>query len=179
MSGHSKWHNIKRKKSIEDQKRSKLFSKTSRLLTVASKQGGSDPGANPALRLAIQKAKDARMPKDNIDRAIKKGAGELVGSNFQESIYEGYGPEGGAFLINCLTDNSNRTVSEVRNIFGRYGGSLGVKGSTSYIFDSRSKEPAYTVEINQAEKASRVDDLVDLLEDHDDVQDIYHNYKFD
>ncbi len=178
MSGHSKWHNIKRKKGIEDQKRSKLFSKVSRLVTVAAKQGGGDPDANPALRLAIQKAKEARMPKENIDRAIKKGTGELGGESFQEVIYEGFGPYGGAFLLHCLTDNGNRTVSEVRNTFGKYGGSLGAKGSTSYIFIGQEKEPSFTTDITSEEQAKKIDEMIDVLEDHDDVQDIFHNYKF-
>jgi YebC/PmpR family DNA-binding regulatory protein len=178
MSGHSKWHNIKRKKGAEDQKRSQLFSKTSRLIMVAARKGGGDPDANPALRLAIQKAKDARMPKDNIDRAIKKGTGELTGENFQETVYEGYGPHGGAFLLHCLTDNPNRTVSEIRNIFSRYDGSLGAKGSTSYIFNSQNMEPTFGVNIDSELQANKIDEMIDALEDHDDVQDIYHNYKF-
>jgi len=178
MSGHSKWHNIKRKKGIEDQKRSKVFSKVSRLITVAARQGGGDSDANPALRLAIQKAKEARMPKENIDRAIKKGTGELAGENFQEVIYEGFGPYGGAFLLHCLTDNGNRTVSEVRSIFSKYGGSLGAKGSTSYIFTGQEKEPSFTTDINSEEQAKKIDEMIEILEDHDDVQDVYHNYKF-
>lgn len=178
MSGHSKWHNIKRKKGIEDQKRSKLFSKASRLISVAAREGGGDPDANPSLRLAIQKAKEARMPKDNIERAIKKGTGELEGESYQEVIYEGYGPEGGAFLISCVTDNANRTVSEMRNIFGSYGGSLGEKGSTSYIFESKTKEPSFTIDIETKEKAEKIDQLIEELEEHDDVQEVLHNYKF-
>src|SRR4030066_2303816 len=122
MSGHSKWHNIKRQKSANDAQKSKIFSKISRLITVAAKHGGGDPDANPTLRLAIQRAKDARMPKENIDKAIKKGTGELEGSEFQEVIYEAFGPHGGAFLIYCLTDNINRTVSELRSVFNKYNG---------------------------------------------------------
>jgi len=178
MSGHSKWHNIKRKKGVEDAKRGKIFSKMSRLITVASRQGGGDPSANPALRLAIQKAKDASMPKENIERAIKKGTGELGGSSYQEVIYEGYGPEGGAFLLHCLTDNGNRTVSEIRNIFGRFEGSLGEKGSTAYIFDSKTKEPTFIINITVESKAGTIDQLIEELEDHDDIQDIFHNYEF-
>lgn len=178
MSGHSKWHNIKRKKSAEDQKRSKLFSKTSRLISVAAREGGGDPDANPALRLAMQKAKEARMPKENVERAIKKGTGELEGDNYQEVVYEGYGPLGGAFLLNCLSDNPNRTVSEVRNIFSQYGGNLGEKGSTAYIFDSQTKAPSFTIDIESEEKAKKVDEIIDELEDHDDIQGVYHNYKF-
>jgi YebC/PmpR family DNA-binding regulatory protein len=178
MSGHSKWHNIKRKKGKEDAKRGKIFSKMSRLISVAAREGGGDPDANPALRLAIQKAKDVNMPKDNIERAIKKGTGELEGAEYKEAIYEGYGPEGGAFLLQCLTDNHNRTVSEIRSLFGKFGGSLGEKGSTAYIFDSDNKEPTFTIEITDQNKAEKVDDLVEELEDHDDIQEIFHNYKF-
>ncbi len=178
MSGHSKWHNIKRKKGIEDNKRSKIFTKMNRLISVAARQAGGDPNANPGLRLAIQKAKDARMPKENIERAIKKGTGELGGASFQEVTYEGYGPEGGAFLIHCLTDNANRTVSEIRNIFGRFGGSLGEKGSTAYVFDQKTKEPTFTINIADEKRAETVDQLIEEFEDHDDVQDIFHNYEF-
>ncbi len=178
MSGHSKWHNIKRKKSVEDQKRSKLFTKATRLIVVAAREGGGDVDSNPNLRLAVQKAKEARMPKENIDRAIKKGTGELAGESYSEVTYEGYGVYGGAFLLNCLTDNPNRTVSEIRNIFSRYGGNLGEKGSTSYIFNSQTKEPSFTIDIDTEEKAEKVDEMIEVLEDQDDVQDVYHNYKF-
>lgn len=178
MSGHSKWHNIKRQKNANDAKKSKIFSKISRLVSVAARDGGGDPESNPSLRLAIQKARDARMPNENIDRAIKKGTGELGGENYQEAVYEGYGPEGGAFLISCLTDNNNRTVSEIRNAMSRFGGSLGSKGSTSYIFDGPDHEPSYFVEIPSESIADKVAELIDLLEDNDDVQDVYHNYRF-
>lgn len=178
MSGHSKWHNIKRKKGKEDAKRSKIFSKMSRLISVAARDGGGDPDSNPTLRLAIQKAKDANMPKDNIDRAVKKGTGELGGSEYQEVVYEGYGPLGGAFLILCLTDNGNRTVSEIRNIFGRHGGNLGEKGSTSYIFNPKTKEPSFAIDVSDEATSNKIDDLIEELEDHDDVQEIFHNYKF-
>jgi len=178
MSGHSKWHNIKRKKGLEDQKRSKWFSKVSRLIIVAAKHGGGDPDANPSLRLAILKAKEARMPKENIDRAIKKGTGELGGESFQETVYEGFGPFGGAFLVSCLTDNINRTVSDVRSIFSRFGGSMGDKGSTSYIFNTADKAPLYTVDVNSEDQATKVDDMMDELEDLEDVQEVSHNYIF-
>ena len=150
----------------------------SRLISVAAKQGGGDSDSNPSLRLAVQKAKDSRMPKEKIERAIKKGTGELEGSSYTEVIYEGYGPEGGAFLLHCLTDNGNRTVSEFRSIFGRAGGNLGEKGSTAYVFDSKTKEPTFTIEITAEDKASAIDSLIEELEDHDDVQDVFHNYQF-
>lgn len=145
---------------------------------VAAKQGGGDPDANPGLRLAVQKAKEARMPKENIDRAIKKGTGELGGANFEEAIYEGYGPLGGALLVKSLTDNINRTVSEIRSIFSRSGGSLGSKGSTAYIFDHKTLDPTFFVDVSSQEDAEKVDELIELLEENDDVQEVYHNYRF-
>ncbi len=178
MSGHSKWHNIKRQKSINDAKRSQAFSKISRLVIVAAREGGGDPDANSSLRLAIQKAKGARMPKDNIERAIKKGTGELEGEKYTEAIYEGFGPEGGAMMVSCLTDNANRSVSEIRNIFVKSGGNLGAKGSTFYIFDTENKRPTFFIELDEEENAKKVDVLIETLEDRDDVQDVYHNYKF-
>jgi YebC/PmpR family DNA-binding regulatory protein len=178
MSGHSKWHNIKRQKEANDSKKGKVFSKMSRLITVAAKQGGGDPDANPALRLAIQKAKDARMPKDNIDRAIKKGTGELAGESIEEVTYEAFGPNGGAFMIMCYTDNLNRTVSELRNIFSKAGGNLGTKGSAAYIFSGPEKEASFFVEVAGESEAQKIDSLIETLEDHDDVQEILHNYKF-
>src|SRR3989338_2554942 len=117
MSGHSKWASIKHKKSATDAKRGKVFTKVIKMITVAARNGGSDVNANPALRLAVQKAKDANMPQDNIERAIKKGTGELPGTSYESITYEGYGPGGVAFFVEALTDNKNRTTSEVRNIF--------------------------------------------------------------
>lgn len=177
MSGHSKWHNIKRQKGANDAKRSKEFSKVSRLITVAAKVGGGDPDANPNLRLAIQKAKDARMPKENIERAIKKGTGELAGESYEEVIYEAFGPEGGAILMKCLTDNKNRTVSELRHVLSRHGGNLATNGSTSYIFDASSGEPTFFVQINGQEEIEKIDKLIETLEDHDDIQELLHNYE--
>lgn len=177
MSGHSKWHNIKRKKEITDSKKSKTFSKVSRLITVAARQGGGDQDSNPALRLAVQKAKEARMPNENIERAIKKGTGELAGESFEEVVYEGFGPFGGAVMTLCLTDNLNRTVSEMRNIFSRFGGNLGTKGSASYNFDE-NKEAMYTVDITSSEQEQKVFDFLDAIEDQDDVSEVFHNYKF-
>ena len=175
MSGHSKWSTIKRDKAINDARRSRLFSKVSRLITVAAREGGGDPDSNPALRLAIEKAKYARMPKENIEKAIKKGTGELGGGIiFEEVIYEGFGPAGVAFYIKALTDNKNRTVSEVRSIFGKNSGSLGGAGSTSYIFANDSDEPSFLVEVDEKQK-SAVLKLCEELEDQDDVQDFFFN----
>jgi YebC/PmpR family DNA-binding regulatory protein len=175
MSGHSKWANIKRKKEVTDAKKSKIFSKMSRIISVAAKSG-ADPDSNPALRLAIERAKEARMPKENIDRAIEKGSGQGGSVNFVEAVYEGFGPNGEAFYIKALTDNVNRTVAEIRNIFSRHGGSLGDAGSTAYIFSPDPNNPIYTVEVNK-ESAKKLEDLLNELDDHDDVQDIYVNFE--
>jgi YebC/PmpR family DNA-binding regulatory protein len=138
MSGHSKWAGIKHKKAIVDARRGKLFTKLARGITVAAKEGGGEPDANPALALAVQKAKDASMPKDNIERAIAKGTGEGADADALESVlYEGYGPGGVALLVEALTDNRNRTGSEVRHLFSKHGGNLGEPGSVAYLFDKR------------------------------------------
>ncbi|HNP66208.1 MAG TPA: YebC/PmpR family DNA-binding transcriptional regulator [Woeseiaceae bacterium] len=135
MAGHSKWANIQHRKGAQDKKRGKLFTKLIREITVAAKMGGSDIDANPRLRLAVDKAKAQSMPKDNIERAIKRGAGETDGADYQEIRYEGYGPGGTAVMVDCLTDNRNRTVAEVRHAFAKYGGNLGADGSVNYLFD--------------------------------------------
>jgi YebC/PmpR family DNA-binding regulatory protein len=134
MSGHSKWANIQHRKGRQDKKRGKLFSKLIREVTVATKYG-SDPSVNPRLRAAIDKAKAQSMPKENIDRAISRGSGEEEGFNFEEVTYEGYGPGGAAILIECMTDNRNRTVAEVRHALSKFGGNLGSDGSVSYLFE--------------------------------------------
>ena len=138
MAGHSKWASIKHKKKAVDAKRGALFTKLTRAITVAAREGGGDPEGNPSLALAIQKAKDASMPKDNIERAIAKGTGEGSDADALETVlYEGYGPGGVALLIEAVTDNRNRTGSEVRHILTKGGGSLGEPGSVSYLFDKR------------------------------------------
>lgn len=137
MSGHSKWANIQHKKSANDAKRGKIFTKIIRELTVAAKLGGTDPEGNPRLRNAILKAKEANMPKDTMERAIKKGSGELEGVNYEEFMYEGYGPEGVAILMEIMTDNKNRTASDVRSIMTKNGGNLGASGCVSYLFNKK------------------------------------------
>lgn len=134
MSGHSKWNNIKNRKGKEDAKRAQEFTKIARYIMVAAKNGGSNPEFNPSLKSAVDKAKSVNMPNDNIERAIKKGAGELEGVNYEEIFYEGYGPEGVALLVQCLTDNRNRTAADVRHIFDKHGGNLGTTGCVSYMF---------------------------------------------
>ena len=134
MAGHSKWANIQYRKGAQDKKRGKLFTKLIREITVAARMGGGDLDANPRLRLAVDKAKGQSMPKDNIERAIKRGSGELGGDDYQEIRYEGYGPGGTAVMVDCMTDNRNRTVAEVRHAFSKHGGNLGADGSVAYLF---------------------------------------------
>lgn len=135
MAGHSKWANIQHRKGAQDKKRGKLFTKLIREITVAARMGGSDIDSNPRLRLAIDKGKAQSLPKDNIERAIKRGAGELDGNDYVEIRYEGYGPGGTAVMVDCLTDNRNRTVAEVRYAFTKFGGNLGADGSVNYLFN--------------------------------------------
>lgn len=137
MSGHSKWASIKHKKAATDAKRGKVFTKVIKMITVAARNGGGDMNANPALRLAIQKAKEANMPADNIDRAVKKGTGELPGVTYEQVTYEGYGPGGVAFFVEGLTDNKNRLTAEVRNIFSKCGGNLAGSGSVNWLFEKK------------------------------------------
>ena len=134
MAGHSKWANIKHRKERVDNKRGKAFSRAVKEITVAVQIGGPDPGANPRLRLALQKAKQVNLPSDNMDKAIKRGSGQLQDANYEEVRYEGYGPDGVAVIVECLTDNRNRTLSEVRSAFTKNCGSLGTDGSVSYLF---------------------------------------------
>ncbi|MBI3306858.1 MAG: YebC/PmpR family DNA-binding transcriptional regulator [Candidatus Omnitrophica bacterium] len=236
MSGHSKWASIKHKKAAADSKRGKIFTKLIRELTVAAKMGGGDPNTNPRLRTIIDTAKDANMPADNIERAIKKGTGELEGVTYEEVGYEGYGPQGAAILVNCLTDNKNRTAAEVRNIFSKANGSMAGQGSVAWLFEKKGlivvdaskitedklmeialsagaedlaqsgsqfevttspgdfeavreaiKKSGITAESAQvtmipknlvpvsAESARAVLKLIENLEDHDDVQNVYTN----
>ncbi|MDT3272717.1 YebC/PmpR family DNA-binding transcriptional regulator [Shewanella sp. SP2S2-4] len=236
MAGHSKWANIKHRKAAQDAKRGKLFTKFIRELTVAAREGGSDPDSNPRLRVAIDKALGGNMTRDTVERAIKRGAGELEGQQLETILYEGYGPGGTAVMVETMTDNRNRTVSGVRNAFSKSGGNLGTDGSVSYLFTKRgvlsyapgTDEDALMEAALEAgaedivsyddgaidvftdpvdfymvkdvlDKASFVADnaeiamiastkaeldldtaekfmrLIDTLEDHDDVQEVYHN----
>lgn len=237
MSGHSKWASIKHKKAATDAKRGKLFTKIIKELTIAARHGGGKPEANPSLRLAIQKAKQANMPADNIDRAIKKGTGELEGVNYEEVVYEGYGAAGVALYVEVLTDNKNRTTAEIRNIFSKHGGNMAGSGSVAWMFEKKGyfaidKEtidedalmsvalengaedlttegdtfeiktlpqdfervkqalegksikvesseltmiPKSTIRVAD-DKAKQILSLVDALEDHDDVQNVFANF---
>lgn len=239
MAGHSKWKNIQHRKGAQDARRGKVFTKIATEIAVATKVGGSEPESNPRLRQALLKARAANMPRDNIDRAIKKGSGDFGDTVFAEKVYEGYGPGGVAFVVECLTDNVNRTVGDVRFAFTKNGGNLGTEGSVSWMFqkkglivydkskiadfdklfelaieagaeDVRDEESAYEIvcpveqfnavkealdvlgaEPSVAEfsripenyttvdslKAESINKLVDVLEDNDDVQNVYHNAK--
>ena len=137
MSGHSKWSSIKHKKGAADAKRGKIFTKLIKEITVAARMGGGDPDGNPRLRTAIAAAKAENMPKENIERGIKKGTGELEGVSYEEMTYDGYGPGGVAVLVECLTDNKNRTVAEVKRLFERHGGNLGEPGCVSWMFEKK------------------------------------------
>ncbi len=137
MAGHSKWANIQHRKKAQDSKRGKIFTKLIREITVAARMGGSDLSANPRLRIAVDKGLSANMTKDTIDRAVKRGAGELEGMEYEEIQYEGYGAGGTAVLVDCLTDNRNRTVAEVRHAFSKHGGNLGTSGSVAYLFSKQ------------------------------------------
>jgi YebC/PmpR family DNA-binding regulatory protein len=174
MSGHSKWASIKHKKAIVDQRRGQHFTKLARAVTVAAREGGGDPNGNPSLGLAIQKARDASMPKDNIERAIAKGTGEGVDADQIETVlYEGYGPGGVALLIEALTDNRNRTSADVRHALSKHGGNLGEPGSVSYLFDkqgvivvdaSRYDEDGLIVAIDAgAEDIVRDEDVYEII----------------
>jgi YebC/PmpR family DNA-binding regulatory protein len=137
MAGHSKWANIRHRKAAQDAKRGKLYTKLAREITVAAREGGGDPEFNPRLRAAIENAKKFNMPKENIERAIKRGTGEIAGETYEEVTYEGYGPGGVAIIVKCLTDNRNRTASEVRHAFSKHGGNLGTSGCVSWMFERK------------------------------------------
>jgi len=164
MAGHSKWANIKHKKAANDKKRGKIWSKLIREVTVAAREGGGDPNANPRLRLAMDKAFGANMPKDTVDRAVQRGAGGAEGENYDEIRYEGYGPGGTAVMVDCMTDNRNRTAAEVRHAFTKAGGNLGTDGSVSYLFEKQgviSFEPGADEEaVMDAALEAGADDVV-------------------
>jgi YebC/PmpR family DNA-binding regulatory protein len=134
MAGHSKWANIQHRKGKQDAKRGKIFTRLIKEITVSARMGGGDPGANPRLRLAVDKAYESNMPKDNVERAIKRGTGDLEGVNYEEIRYEGYGIAGAAVIVDCMTDNKTRTVADVRHAFAKYGGNLGTDGSVAFLF---------------------------------------------
>jgi YebC/PmpR family DNA-binding regulatory protein len=183
MSGHSKWAQIKHKKAKTDLAKGKAFSKLIRLITVAARQGGGNPENNPRLRLVIQKAREMNMPQENIERAIKKGTGELEGVSYEEVTYEGYGPGGVAVMVEATTDNRNRTTAEIRHIFSKHGGSLGETGCVSWIFERKGllsfekgkvdEDEVMTVAIEAgAEDVRTTETTLDVLTTPDDFEKV-------
>ncbi len=179
MSGHSHWAGIKHKKAITDARRGKVFSKISRLITIAAKEKGGDPETNPKLKLAIEKAKELNVPKENIERAIKRGTGQLAGAQMEEFIYEAYGPAGVAVIIEGITDNKNRTLAEIKHVLGRFEGKLAEAGSVKYLFDKKGDEwlAKYPLEITDEKSKTQLEKLFEALDENEDVQDIYSNLK--
>jgi YebC/PmpR family DNA-binding regulatory protein len=172
MSGHSKWSSIKHKKGATDAKRGKIFTKLIKEITVAARMGGGDPAANPRLRSAIQAAKSENMPKDNLERAIKKGTGELEGVNYEETTYEGYGPGGAAVLIESLSDNKNRAVADIRHIFSKCNGNLGENGCVNWMFD---KKGYIVIEAAKVDEETLMETAINA--GADDVKEDEKNYE--
>ncbi|MBU4082566.1 YebC/PmpR family DNA-binding transcriptional regulator [Patescibacteria group bacterium] len=179
MSGHSHFSTIKHKKGATDVKRGKIFSKMSRLISIAAREKGSDPEMNPRLRMAIDAARKENMPKENIERAIKKGSGEIEGARMEEITYEAYGPSGVAIIIEIITDNKNRTIAEIRHALKQHDGKLAEGGSVLYLFNKKENEwePKYPLEITDQKTVSQLEKLFEALEENDDVQEIYSNLK--
>ncbi len=172
MSGHNKWSTIKHKKGAADAKRGKLFSKLIKEITVAARDGGGDPNFNPRLRTAIDQAKTANMPMNNITNAVKRGTGEIPGISYEEMTYEGYGPAGVAIMVKTLTDNKNRTVAEIRHIFDKYGGSLGETGCVGWMFDRKG---VITISKDQISEEDLMDKIIEAgAEDLDSTDSEVH-----
>ncbi|MDK2823837.1 MAG: hypothetical protein PWQ67_2356 [Clostridia bacterium] len=188
MAGHSKWANIKHRKSKQDAQKGKMFTKLAREIIVAAKQGGGDPNGNFRLRIAIEKAKSANMPNENINRAIQKGVGGGEGDNYEEVVYEGYGPGGVAITLNIMTDNRNRTAGDIRHLFSKYGGNMGETGCVSWMFNKKgyltiNKE---NLDINEddlllvglevgAEDIKVEDDIIEIITNPDDFEEVKTN----
>ena len=187
MAGHSKWANIKFRKAVQDAKRGKIFTKLIKEITVSAKLGGSDIEANPRLRTAVEKALGANMTRDTIDRAVNRGAGQLDGDDIIEIRYEGYGPNGVAVLVDCATDNRNRTVSEIRHAFSKHGGNLGTSGSVAYVFnkvgsivfsDIQSEEHIMDVALEAgAEDVESNDSIVEVVTSPKDFHQVERFFK--
>lgn len=171
MAGHSKWANIKHRKAAQDAKKGKIFTKVAKEITVAAKLGGGDPEMNPRLRLALDKAKSVNLPKDNVERAIKKGTGEGNEANFEDVTYEGYGPGGVAILVQALTDNKNRTVSEVRSTMSKKDGSMGEAGCVSWIFD---KKGVITIPLNNVDEETIMSLAIDAGAEDVEIGEEYY-----
>jgi YebC/PmpR family DNA-binding regulatory protein len=174
MAGHSKWANIKHRKARQDAKRGKIFTRVIKEVTIASRMGGGDPDGNPRLRAAIAEAKSHNVPMDNIDRAIKRGTGEMEGVNYEELTYEGYGPGGVAILVEAMTDNKNRTVGELRHLLSKHGGNMGENGCVSWMFDRKGH---FAIEGTQIDEETFMELALELeAEDFESDQDAYTIY---
>ena len=178
MSGHSKWSTIKHKKAATDAKRGKVFSKLAKMISVAAREKGGDPSMNPRLRMAIESAQKENLPKENIERAIKKGTGELEGVTFEELTLEIYGPEGIAIIVEAITDNKNRTLAEIKKILSTHNAKLGESGSVQWAFEKQGDEwiAKFPTDVSQ-EHRGKIEKLFEILDEHDDVQGIYSNLK--
>lgn len=182
MAGHSKWANIKHRKGAQDAKRGKIFTKLIKEITIAARIGGGDLESNARLRLAVDKAKQANMPKDNIERGIKKGTGDLDGVTYEEGIFEGYGPGGVAIIVEFMTDNRTRTVADVRHAFNKYGGSLGVSGSVAFMFDRKGQiifaedsdfDTIFEIALDAgAEDVKEVDGIIEVITDPSEFETV-------
>lgn len=177
MSGHSKWATIKHKKAAVDARRGKIFSILSKQITVAVREGGSgDPASNPRLRLALEKARAENMPGVNVQKAIDKGLGKGGGAQIEELVYEGYGPGGVGFLVKALTDNRNRTASEIKSLFDKNGGSLAGPGAVSFMFERQGEEMIVKIPLPVDEPTrARTENLIELFRDHEEVESVYTN----
>lgn len=178
MSGHSKWSKVKHQKSVTDLRKGKVFSQLARQISLAVAEGKSgDQNENPRLRMVLEKAREANLPKENVQRAIVRGLGKGSGGMLSEVVIEGYGPGGVAFLVKALTDNPNRTKSEIKSLFSRYGGNTGEPGSVTHIFSSDSGRATYTVPVSD-DRAHAVSQLIELITEHEDVEAVSHNADF-
>lgn len=178
MSGHSHWSGIKHDKAINDAKRGKLFSKLGKMISIAAREKGRDEAMNPKLRLAIKKAQEANMPKENIERAIKRGTGELEGITLEEITLEMYGPEGIAIIVEGITDNKNRTLSEIKKLLSAHNAKLATEGSVQWAFTKSGSEwiPKFPMEVSGQQRKG-LEKLFEALDDYEDVQEIYSNLK--
>lgn len=178
MSGHSKWKTTKHHKAAVDAKRGKVFGKLAKIISVAAREKGGDPAMNPRLRIAIETAQKENMPKENIERAIKRGAGEGEGAKLEEIIFEIYGPEGVAIIVEAITDNKNRTLSEIKKMLSQHGAKLAQEGAVRWAFEKSGEKwlPKFPVDLADAERA-KLEKLFEALDEHDDVQEIYSNIK--
>lgn len=176
MSGHSRWSKVKHIKAIEDVRKGKIFSKMARMITVAAREKGGNPETNPKLRLAIEQAKELNVPKENIERAIKRGLGQLEGTRIEEATYEAYGPGGVAMIIETITDNKNRTLAEIKHILSEHQAKLAQAGSVKYLFEQKNSDwtPKYPISVDQKTK-EQLFKLFEALDEQEDVQEIYSN----